>query len=498
MAYQPNLESIRTHTVPDWFHDAKFGIFIHWGLYSVPSWAPVSGDIQEIIKRDGFGGLMRQNPYAEWYLNSLRIPGTPTEAHHAVTYGEDFPYERFQIEFERTSERMDPDDWATLFAESGARYVVLVTKHHDGYTLWPTDVQNPRTDGFSARRDLVGELSQAVRRREMRMGLYYSGVLDWTFRQEPILDLFTFLENQRQSEEYVDYATAQFKELIDRYAPSILWNDIGYPALGDVPELVSYYYNRVPDGVVNDRFRQTNIPGSRVGRAVMKALISVRLALARGGLPDLASPHYDFRTPEYATYDEIKAEKWESTRGIGHSFGYNQLETDAQMLGGVELIRMLTDIVSKNGNLLLNVGPKADGTIPDMQRKPLAALGKWLSRYGDAIYGTRPYRRAASTTSSELEVRFTRRGDTVFAIVHGSLESAVSMGELSISGVAELEGKQARLVGRDEVALKTAASGTSLSVRFPDDVLQSAAGDGRSGAAGSSPADGAAFVLRFG
>lgn len=485
VAYEPTLKSISTHTVPEWFHDAKFGIFIHWGLYSVPAWAPLSGDIQEVVKRDGFGGLLRHNPYAEWYLNSLRISGTSTEAHHAVTYGEDFPYERFQVEFERTSARMDPGAWADLFAASGARYAVMVTKHHDGYTLWPSKTTNPRAEGFSSKRDLVGEVTKAVRSRDLRMGLYYSGVLDWTFRTEPIRDVFTFLENQRQDQEYVAYATAHFKELIDAYEPSVLWNDIGYPALGDVPSLVSYYYNAVPEGVVNDRFRQIRVPASKVGQALMRAAVSVRLAFARGGLPEMPSPHYDFRTPEYATYDETKPEKWESTRGIGHSFGYNQLETESHMLKGPELILMLSDIVSKNGNLLLNVGPTADGTIPEMQQRPLRELGRWLERYGEAIYGTRPWTRASARTSSEAEVRFTRKGDSLYALVHDDLSAVAEKGELVIDGFSEAAGKRVTNIKTGQV-LESAATGTSLSVRVPKSVAD-----------GATDVDRVSFALRI-
>ena len=163
MQYEPNYESLKQHPVPEWFHDAKLGIFIHWGLFSVPAWAPPAGDLNEIIEREGPEAWFSKNPYAEWYMNSLRFQNGPTRQHHAETYGEDFAYDAFASMFNEAIAQWQPEPWAKLFAQIGARYVVLVTKHHDGFLLWPSDHPNPFKQGYQSTRDLVGELTSAVR-----------------------------------------------------------------------------------------------------------------------------------------------------------------------------------------------------------------------------------------------------------------------------------------------------------------------------------------------
>jgi alpha-L-fucosidase len=169
--FEPTLESLRTHPVPDWYEDAKLGIFIHWGLASVPGWAPLSGSIHDIMTEHGEDPL-KFSPYTEWYLNSMKFPDSPTASHHAETYGADTPYDAFREPFETMLvERWTPEPWADLFAAAGARYVVQVTKHHDGYTLWPSDVPNPHKGGWNAPRDSVGELAAAVRARGIRFGV---------------------------------------------------------------------------------------------------------------------------------------------------------------------------------------------------------------------------------------------------------------------------------------------------------------------------------------
>ena len=177
MAYEPTLESLRTHAVPGWYDDAKLGIFVHWGLYSVPGWAPVAGEYGELIAKEGWASWFAKNPYAEWYLNSIRIEGSPSHRHHVQTYGEGFSYDDFVPLFNEAIGAWNPGDWAELFRQAGAGYVVLTTKHHDGFLLWPSRTPNPVKEGYAASRDLVGELAEAVRARGMRMGLYYSGAL---------------------------------------------------------------------------------------------------------------------------------------------------------------------------------------------------------------------------------------------------------------------------------------------------------------------------------
>src|SRR5438105_6394220 len=136
MKYESTLDSVKQHPVPEWFHDAKLGIFIHWGLYSVPGWAPEGADIDKQVAEKGWDAMFANNPYAEWYLNTLRVGDTQTRRHHAATYGENFSYDDFVPMFNQAVQKWNPDEWAELFQKVGARYVVLTTKHHDGFLLW--------------------------------------------------------------------------------------------------------------------------------------------------------------------------------------------------------------------------------------------------------------------------------------------------------------------------------------------------------------------------
>ncbi|HSU31456.1 MAG TPA: alpha-L-fucosidase [Bryobacteraceae bacterium] len=378
--FQPEWQSLEQHSVPQWFNDAKLGIFIHWGLYSVPAWAPPTGELGKIDWNTWFAN----NPYAEWYLNSLRITGSPTYRHHVATYGRNFDYYQFTPTFDEQTTKWQPEQWAALFKQTGARYVVLTTKHHDGFRLWPSAVVNPKARGrqLNAKRDIAGELAAAVRSAGIKMGLYYSGGLDWTFTDQPIRTRPDLLARVPQSQEYASYADAHWRELIARYRPSVLWNDISYPKLGQTAQIFAEYYNSVPDGVINNRF---------------------------------SVPFADFTTPEYARYDKITEKKWESCRGLGFSFGYNQVEGPEQVIAPDKLIALLVDIVSKNGNLLLNVGPKADGSISAIQADRLHKLGDWLSINGEAIFGTRPWIRPSASAPDGSDVRFTRKQDSLYA-----------------------------------------------------------------------------------
>ena len=162
MPYDPTWESVSTHPLPDWYDDAKLGVFLHWGLYSVPGWAPQVGNIQELLKTEGPVGMLRDNPYAEWYRNTMQIEGSPTQVHHEQTYGKDFPYDGFIPAFNAGANAADLDSIADLAKSAGAKYVVLTTKHHEGFTLWPSQVENPSQKGLHAKRDIVGDLTEAV------------------------------------------------------------------------------------------------------------------------------------------------------------------------------------------------------------------------------------------------------------------------------------------------------------------------------------------------
>ncbi len=441
MTYQPTYESVSAHPVPTWFDEAKLGIFIHWGLYSVPAWAPNSGELGEVIASGNWGNWFAQNPYAEWYANTYRIPGSPTRQHHFATYGHGFSYTDFVPMFNEAVQNWDPGSWASLFRDVGARYVVLTTKHHDGFLLWPSQTPNPFHTGYHSHRDLCGELGQAVRAAGMTIAYYYSGGVDWTFDPQIVQSVADLRAATPQSPEYVAYANAHWRELIDRYETAILWNDIAYPRHTNTNELFAYYYNRMPEGVVNNRFGQN---------------------FDTLGHNQLTRVHHDFTTPEYQQFDTIQSEKWESCRGIGASFGYNQQEGVDQYLTADALIHSFIDIVSKNGNLLLNVGPTAEGEIPAMQRARLEALGQWLAVNGDAIFGTRPWHVAEGPTDTGVDIRYTTRGDALYAMLLGDVPAAFGIPHLQgpMSLQVEVLGQEAgiELTGNDQgLAFRSAA-----------------------------------------
>jgi alpha-L-fucosidase len=445
MSSTRTLEAIKARQRPEWYDNAKLGIFIHWGVFSVPAWAPFGEDYQKMIKRKGYKYQLAHNPYAEWYPNTMRIKGSPSHKHHVETYGENFSYYDFIPEFAEESANMNAESWADLFEKAGARYSVMVTKHHDGYTLWPTEHKNPKRDGMHSERDFVGEVTAAVRAKGLKMGLYYSGGLDWTFKTTPISDPYTFLTNGPQQPEYVDYANNHMRELIARYKPSILWNDIRYPEDADLVELFSDYYEAVPEGVINDRWSQKTIRENPILGAIINLAAWFHAKLASNQV-DATGIHYDYVTPEYVVYDRIRKRKWEACRGLGTSFGYNRNEPDDNLLTAEKLIRSFVDIVSKNGNLLINVGPMADGTIPEAQRERLIELGNWLSVNGDAIYDTRPWITANGRTTDGKDVRFTQKGDALFAVVVDTLQS----GEISLESLEPASDTKVYLLGHDK------------------------------------------------
>jgi alpha-L-fucosidase len=425
MTYEPTYASVSTHPLPAWFNNAKLGIFIHWGLYSVPAWAPRAGELSEILASGDWGKWFANNPYAEWYMNSYRVPGSATQEYHAATYGAEFPYAGFAQQFNAAVEQWDPGAWADLFQRVHARYVVLTTKHHDGFLLWPSRQPNPFISNYHATRDLVGELMGAVRSRGLVGALYYSGGLDWTFNDHVIQHIADFGMAVPQSEEYVNYANGHWRELIDRYQTLVLWNDIAYPANTDLNVLFAEYYNKLPEGIVNNRFTQ-------------------RFQMDATGI--VSDNFFDFETPEYASFAEIRAKKWESCRGIGASFGYNRREGADQHLSVENLVRSFVDIVSKNGNLLLNIGPTAEGIIPPLQLERLLGLGAWLDTNGEAIFDTQPWQEAESRTTDGVAVRFTQRENTLYA----TLLDTPRKGQVVIERLRAAPGATVRLLGRDQ------------------------------------------------
>lgn len=445
-AAEPLPDDLAQRPLPAWYAGAKLGIMVHWGPFAVPAWAERTLD-PEVIFTDpsdpnyfftaqGIEAFLTHNPYSEWYWNSVAIEGSGTWQHHRENWGADFAYEDFAPRFAAQLESWQPREWARLFAEAGARYVVLVTKHHDGYTLWPSGVAHPqRDDTWQSRRDIVGELAAAVRRRCLRMGLYYSGGIDWTWNPPPFQTVVDALRLTPPQPEYAGYTEAHWRELIARYRPAVLWNDIANPVGLDPEQLFRDYYGAVPDGVVNDRW-------------------------VTGPL----TPHADVRTSEFAVEADIAADPWEAVRGMSRGFGYNQNELASDYGPPEKFVHLLIDVVSKNGNLLLNVGPRADGAIPAPQVAILTGLGRWLAANGAAIYDTRPWTRFAADTDQGIAVRFTRSaaGDVVYAILLGTPPA----GALTLEGV-DLAPASVRLVA-DDRALAWSATPAGLRIELPE------------------------------
>jgi len=423
------LAALRARPLPGWFDDAKLGIFIHWGLFSVPGFAARVEPISDAFRLH-YDRAVVMTPYTEWYENALRVPGSPSARFHQEHYP-GRSYASFREDFLAGLGQWDPADWARLFRSAGAGYVVLVTKHHDGFCLWPSGVPHPHRRDWCSPRDVVGELARAVRAEGLRFGVYYSGGIDWSFNPRPVRTLAQFMGSVPKGA-YPAYAEAQIRELISRVQPSVLWNDIAWP--GDRPsllQLLADYYAAVPEGVVNDRWMHRSwalrLLGHRLVQRGVDALLrrQIARAAARGersqGIVPPRPLHYDFRTPEYTQFDEITSRKWEATRGMSASFGYNRRHGEKDYERPEELIRSFVDIASKNGNLLLNVGPRGeDAAIPEPQRARLLALGAWLRTNGAALYGTRPWQRAAGETREGLELRFTRRGGTLYVLLLGT------------------------------------------------------------------------------
>ena len=335
----PTWESINQRGYPEWFADAKLGIFIHWGVYSVPAFASKEG-------------------YAEWYYRGL-MTSDDRKAFQERVYGMDFRYEDFVPMWK--AELWDPDEWAELFKKSGARYVLLVSKHHDGYCLWPSRYA-PGWNSVETgpHRDICGELAESVRQQGLKMGFYYS-LPEWTSRIHR-----WYVDPDDDIAEYVDtHMVPQLKELVAAYRPSVLFTDGEWRNSAEqwhATELISWYYNTVGDeAIVNDRWGN--------------------------------GQQHGFRTPEYSAGITLTDRPWAECRGLGRSFGLNRNEPLDNYLTSGELIRHFATLVAAGGGMTLNVGPAADGKIPLLQQGRLLDLGRWLDINGEAIYGTRPYKK---------------------------------------------------------------------------------------------------------
>ncbi|MDQ1011230.1 alpha-L-fucosidase [Streptomyces sp. V4I23] len=385
--YEPTVASLNSHPTPQWFEDDKFGIFIHWGAYSVPAWGP-------------------RGSYAEWYWNYMNARGSATHTHHRQTYGADAGYDDFIGQWK--AEKYDPDDWVKLFKDAGAKYFVLTSKHHEGVALYDSKVSGRDTVGLGPRRDLAGELFAAARKdrpgEQLKAGFYYS-LYEWynpSYTGRPATNPYTgapvpYTGAPAVGDYVGDYMAPQMRELIDQYDPDIIWCDGQW-------EKPASYWKTAP--VLADYYNQAkNRPEPK------EVAVANRCKIETGALD---SRELDFQTPEYTVKADIDPDKWEASRGIAHSYGYNQNEPEEDHLTSDQLVDSLADIVSKNGNLLLDIGPRADGTIPDIQRQRLLDIGAWLKTNGEAIYGT-TYWHHAEEPSGDDDIRYTAKDGALYA-----------------------------------------------------------------------------------
>ncbi len=352
--------SLERYEVPDWYRDGKFGIFIHWGLYSVPA----------------FGN--------EWYPRNMYKQGTPEFAHHVATFGPQsrFGYKDFIPRFK--AERFSAGEWARLFKEAGARFVVPVAEHHDGFPMYDCSLTEWSAAKMGPKRDLVGELARAVPAEGLVFGLSSHRAEHWWFLdggmefdsdvKDPRYAAFygparpqKKAEDQSEppTKEYLDDWLARTAELVDKYHPQLVWFDwwIEQPAFAPyLQRFAAFYYNRGAQwqkGVAIN-YKNASFPA--------KAAV---FDVERGQLPG------------------IRTEFWQTDTSISkNSWGY-VAKQDYKTAGAI--VDDLVDIVSKNGALLLNIGPRPDGTIPEPEQEILREIGRWLKVNGEAIYGTRPW-----------------------------------------------------------------------------------------------------------
>jgi len=458
--FTANWDSLSNYLIPEWYKDAKFGIFVHWGAYSVPAYG------------------------SEWYPRQMydKADGVVFE-HHASTWGsvDTFGYKDFIPLFK--AERFDPDAWADLFVRSGAKYVIPVAEHHDGFPMYASQYTEWDASKMGPHRDIIEELSESIRNRGLHFGVSSHRAENWWFfgegRKIPSDvqdDRFRALygpamgressENGRTPPDkaFLDDWLLRTVELVDRFHPDVLWFDwwIARPEFCDHLQTFSaYYYNqgsRQKDMVV--------INYKKFGGESFPDTAGV-LDIERGGLASI-------RDLFWQTDTSVSKNSW------GYVENQNYKTVDS-------LIDDLVDIVSKNGCMLLNIGPRADGTIPDREQEMLLEIGDWLNVNGDAIYGTRPWKvfgegpievkdgtlandaEHSRKDFSSMDVRFTTKNDMLYAIVlawpaSGSVDIR-SLGTQSSPGLDRL--KSVGLLGYGE-PLKWTQTEKFLHVDFPE------------------------------
>ncbi len=402
--YEPEWPSLMNHEeAPEWFRDAKFGIYFHWGVYSVPA----------------FGN--------EWYPRHMHVTGRPEYKHHVETYGEpsEFGYHDFVPLFKAGN--FDPDAWADLFQKAGAQFAGPVAEHHDGFAMWASELTPWNAAGKGPQRDIMGELATAIRKRGMRLVAtfhharnnqhlvnkdgklvwegHYPRVEGWpTVSEDPELRL---LYGNLPRHQFLDLWRAKLAEVIDNYQPDLIWFDAWLDEIDETYQMLflAHYFNRAAEW------------GKDVVVTCKQRDLPLEVAVE------------DF---EKGRTDELTQEAWLTDDTISYgSWCYTQ---DLKIKPTREVLHVLIDIVSKNGQLLLNISPKADGAIPEDQQQVLLELGDWLGRFGEAIYGTRPFtvygegptqmEKGGHFVKTDLgygpkDIRYTRKGNTVYALVLG-------------------------------------------------------------------------------
>jgi len=416
--FLPQWSSLDQRETPSWWKDAKFGIFIHWGLYSVPAYAPVH-EVEGVYEK-----------YAEHYANRLLTKNKLFMDHHEKHYGDNFSYADFAPLFK--AEYFNPDQWASLIQASGAKYVVLTSKHHDGFTLWPSK-ESPRWNSveMGPHRDLLKDLSESVRKKGLHMGFYYS-LLEWN---HPLYKPETL-------NEWVDkHMIPQLKDLVNRYQPEVIFADGEWDY--DSKDLKSeaflaWLYNE-------SSVKNTVVVNDRWGK-------------------ETRSKHGDYYTTEYDLVHDEKGigdkstHPWEESRGIGTSYGYNQFETAEDYFTSRQLIHLLIEKVGNGGNLLLNIGPQADGLIPVVMQERLLDMGKWLKVNGEAIYGTTAWNERPETRQTN-KVFYTLKHDALYVLCTTWPDQPITIPGVKQRGKVSLLGSQ--------VPVKSALKNGQLTLQVP-------------------------------
>ena len=391
-AYEPEWESLIQHPEPEWFKDVKFGIYFHWGVYSVPA----------------FGN--------EWYPRNMYIEKNPTFEYHKETWGDqnEFGYKDFIPMFR--AEYFDADEWIDLFVKAGARFVGPVAEHHDGFAMWDSKLTDWDACDMGPKRDIAGELAEAARKRGLKFMMSFHHARKWrhfqyAYNYDAKDPRYAGLygpphhESEEESQAYLENWLGKLIECVDKYEPDYMWFDFGWREKAFEPykrEYLAYYYNKAEEW----------------GKNVVVSYKGDHLPLGAGVL-DL----------ERGRLDHLRKDVWITDTSIDkRSWCYIE-NPDLKSVN--TMVDNLVDRVSKNGNTLMNIAPRADGTIPEEQKERLLGIGEWLKVNGEAIYGTRYWKQygegptefkgGSFIDGKELkytseDIRFTTKGNCLYAI----------------------------------------------------------------------------------